>query len=256
MIEDAATPARTPATLIDSPPPAAVIPKSRRGSPTPAAASPVTQPEPAETKVRQRARIVRTKDGLTYREMSFLRYYLDLTNARTRMNATQAGLAAGIARTPHAAHVEGSKLLRRPAVKAAIRKALAPAELEWQQVQRRLNALINADIGDVLWWDEESIHLRPFEDVPEEARWAIKKIRQVPTPTGPKLVVEMGDPLPAIALWIRLQELARDRGAGVHDQGIAPVSLRHLTEEQLELAMDYIRKLEEMGALPPQAPPA
>src|SRR5262249_27922030 len=116
MTESAAEPVRAPMTL--APPSPAPTPKSRRrrGSPTPPAASPGMDPEGQRAEVRQRARIVRTKDGLTYREMTFLRYFLDLTNERTCWNTTQSGLAAGIARTPHAAHVEGSKLLRRPAV--------------------------------------------------------------------------------------------------------------------------------------------
>ena len=50
--------------------------------------------------------------------------------------------------------------------------------LSWEQSMRRVNAGIASDISDVLWWDEESIHLRPFEDVLEEARWMIKKIAE------------------------------------------------------------------------------
>jgi hypothetical protein len=195
MTASAAAPVRNPMTLIDSPPSPALDPRSRRrrGSRKPPAASPAIDPEARRSEERRRARIVRTKDGLTYREMTFLRYYLDVTNERTCMNATRSGLAAGIARPPHAAHVEGSKLRKRAAVQAAIRKALAPAELKWQQVLRRLNALSHADIGDVLWWDEKSIHLRPFEDVPEDAR---RPRGRVTGRAGPALPGGPADPGP------------------------------------------------------------
>jgi hypothetical protein len=42
--------------------------------------------------------------------------------------------------------------------------------LAWEQVTRRLNAMITTSISDVLWWDEEAVHLRPFEEIPEEVR--------------------------------------------------------------------------------------
>ena len=59
--------------------------------------------------------------------------------------------------------------------------------LSWEQSMRRINAGIASDISDVLWWDEESIHLRPFEDVPEEARWITVSPRTLPGRTSTDL---------------------------------------------------------------------
>jgi hypothetical protein len=110
---------------------------------------------------------------------------MDMSNPKTCWNIQQSAFKAGIGRTLNAAHVEGCKLLQNPTVQTAIRKQGEDLGLAWEQVTRRLNAMITTSISDVLWWDEEAVHLRPFEEIPEEVRWAIESITETQTPMGP-----------------------------------------------------------------------
>jgi len=95
--------------------------------------------------------------------------------------------------------------LQNPSVQAAIRKTSADLGLAWEQVQRRLNAMITTSISDVLWWDEEQVHLRPFEEIPEEVRWAIESITETQTPMGPKREIKLVSRLQAIKLRAQLE---------------------------------------------------
>jgi hypothetical protein len=97
---------------------------------------------PKPTK-RERLANARNAEGLTLKEMSFLTAYMSPTSPAYGDGANSARVAR-LARTQGACRVEAVRMLTRASVQAAI--------------QKRLN------------------------EIPDEARWAIKKISETQTP--------------------------------------------------------------------------
>ena len=121
--------------------------------------------------------------------------------------------------------------------------------------------MITTSISDVLWWDEEQVHLRPFEEIPEEVRWAIESITETQTPMGPKREIKLVSRLQAIKLRAQLERrLAPDGQVTFNQQNnfysAIPVDIRGLPPETLEKLMAHAQELEALGVLPtPKALP-
>jgi hypothetical protein len=98
----------------------------------------------------------------------------------------------------------GIRLLSKVSIQAAVQRRLQKASASWDDALERLGAMVTRDIGEVMWWDEESIILRSYEDIRERARWAIKRISETQTPMGPKREVEMETALPAIKVLAQI----------------------------------------------------
>jgi hypothetical protein len=113
--------------------------------------------------------------------------------------------------------------------------------------------MITRDIGEVMWWDEESIILRSYEDIRERARWGIKKISETQTPMGPKREIEMESALPAIKVLAQIlkkigpeTQVNIDQSQHVHGPTLV---VRNLTDEQLKEYLAMHERLEAMGVL-------
>jgi terminase small subunit-like protein len=200
---------------------------------------------------RERLARARTKDSLTLKELTFLAAFTNTSNPTTCGNITRSALKAGIGRSPRVAAVEGLKTLRKPRVQAALTKIMTRAGASWEQATQRLWAQALSDIGQVMTWDADTILLRPFEDIPDEARWAIKKISETQTPSGPKREIEMRDPTVAIALLAKImRKIGPETQVNVNkSQQTDVLVLRKLTDEQLAEYMRMHERLEEMGVI-------
>jgi hypothetical protein len=113
--------------------------------------------------------------------------------------------------------------------------------------------MITRDIAEVMWWDEETVILRPLDQIPERARWVIKKISETQTPMGPKREIEMETALPAIKVLAQiLQKIGPetqvniDQSQHVHADTVV---VRGLSDEQLAEYLKMHGRLEAMAVL-------
>lgn len=114
-----------------------------------------------------------TTAPLTARRQRFVEEYLiDLNGAHA---AIRAGYSA------KGAHIAGIRLLRDATVRAAIdarmRKTSKRLKLSREKVLRQLAGIAFSDIGDVLDFSGDQVHLRPAADIPRYARRAIASIK-------------------------------------------------------------------------------
>jgi phage terminase small subunit len=91
-------------------------------------------------------------------------------------NATKAAEAAGFSK--RFANREGYRLLQDPEIQAAVAAAIEArkkrVEVDQDDVLRRLNAALNADVGNLVDANNRPLKLK---DMPAEHRLAIKKVK-------------------------------------------------------------------------------
>lgn len=129
-------------------------------------------------------------------------------------NATRAAETAGYsART---AHVQGSRLLKDPAIQAELStfrdkvttEAVERASVDKTCVLRELERIAFSDVGEVLDFNGDELKLRFASEIPEDARRALKsvKVRRIVEGRGPDLQrVEIME----FTFWNKLEALVR-----------------------------------------------
>jgi len=96
------------------------------------------------------------------------------------------------------------------------RKALVfGSDDEREGVKQELAALASSDITDVMNWNERgAIELKSADDIPINARRAIKKIKVTPTRAGNSIEIEMHDKVSALRMLAKhhgLLEVGNDK---------------------------------------------
>lgn len=137
-------------------------------------------------------------DQLTLRQQHFVKEYL------VDLAAAKAAIRVGYARS--CAHVSASRLLRRPAIRAAIQaefeKTFGVTKLT---IAAELAAVAFHNVGDIVCWDQ-NLRVRPSNSLSDDQRKAVVAVRQ----TKGKIEVQFADRLRALELLARVLGMMRD----------------------------------------------
>ncbi len=129
----------------------------------------------------------RLRKTLTWRQRRFVEEYLVCGNA--------AEAARRIGLSDENAQSNGFRLLRVPMVAAAIaaeQKASADrTKISMDRVRLELARIGFADIGDILDWDGDTVHLRPRDLIAKNDRAAIAELKVRPGKHGPRITVRL-----------------------------------------------------------------
>jgi phage terminase small subunit len=110
---------------------------------------------------------------LTPKQQQFVNEYL------IDLNATQAAIKAGYSRKT--ARVIGSENLTKPAIRQAITRAQAErsrrTSITADQVLERLAQIGFSDMAQVATWDDDGVRVIPEEELDDDSRAAIKKVK-------------------------------------------------------------------------------
>ena len=169
---------------------------------------------------------------LSQKQKAFIREYL------IDLNATSAAKRAGY--SEKSAAQDSSRMLANAkmaeAVKLAISKRAAKAEVKSERVLTELASLAFSDMRHYIQWDGEKVSLLPSHLIPDGAAAAIKEVRQ----DASGVVIKLHDKTAA------LRDLARHLGVlpggELHDGGktaiivIAPGAQVPAAEEQQRIA--------------------
>ncbi len=112
-----------------------------------------------------------------------------------QLNQTNAAIRAGY--SEKSATMQASILMQDPHVKEIIQKHMddraAAAQITAAGVLKEIHNLAHFKIEDVLEWNGNSLTVKSFDQVPPEARKAIKSIEQIPTKYGDRLKITFID---------------------------------------------------------------
>jgi len=129
----------------------------------------------------------RLRKGISQRQRRFVEAYLVCGNA--------AEAARRIGLSPKNAQSNGFRLLRVPAVAAAIaaeQKASAErTQISMDRVRLELARLGFADIGDIADWDGERLQLRPRALIAKDDRAAIAELKVRPGKHGARITLRL-----------------------------------------------------------------
>lgn len=140
--------------------------------------------------------IKRNEAGLTVRQQAFVDEYL------RDLNATQAAIRAGY--SARSAGVDGSQLLNNPRVAAAV--AIAKAErsartrLDADLVLHELAAIAFSDISEFVSWGPRGVLIRKSLAMPDQARRAIREIKEQVGEHGSSVTIKLHDKVRALEL--------------------------------------------------------
>jgi phage terminase small subunit len=125
-------------------------------------------------------------------------------------NATGAAKRAGY--SPKSAKDKGYQLLCKPEVRAAADELLrVSGGVTRSRVVEEIARIAFADPADVMTVDEDgNFYLRPFRDIPIEARTAIASIKQKPGEHGPEREIKLHDKVAALNLLAKATGLLRE----------------------------------------------
>lgn len=196
------------------------------------------------------ATVSKPERPLTPRELLFVREYA------VDLNGKEAAIRAGYA--PANAKVAASRLLKRPAVKAAVDAELAKkatrVDIRADDVLRELATIALSDVGAILDFSGADPKLRPASEIPEAARRCIQSVKVQRYTEG------RGDDAREVEvtefrLWPKvaaLQEIARLLGMAKPqkvehsgpDGGAIPVEVKHTDAEIASQLAKYAAEFE------------
>ena len=116
------------------------------------------------------------------------------------------------------------------------RHALAGGDVDRREnVLAELDAIIAAEITDVLWWDGDgNVSVTPSEQLPARMRKAIKKVKIRPTAEGNEIEVEMHDKIAALRLAARHEGLL-EVGSGDQRPTLIGINVKHAQAVEYEV---------------------
>tara|TARA_R110000787_G_scaffold31316_5_gene83201 strand:- start:104 stop:544 length:441 start_codon:yes stop_codon:yes gene_type:complete len=116
------------------------------------------------------------------------------------------------------------------------RHALAGGDVDRREnVLAELDAIIAAEITDVLWWDGDgNVSVTPSEQLPARMRKAIKKVKIRPTAEGNEIEVEMHDKISALRLAAKHEGLL-EMGSGDQRPTLIGINVKHAQAVEYEV---------------------
>jgi phage terminase small subunit len=115
---------------------------------------------------------LRSQDGLLPREAAFVREF------PKDFNLTKAAIRAGY--SAKTAHVQGSQVLKRVRVRAALEKHLstltARAEISAERLIKELAKVAFSDVRDFSGWTQRRLRLMPSATLPDSAAACIQEV--------------------------------------------------------------------------------
>lgn len=183
-------------------------------------------PEPAQPRARKRsaAKAAPPLAPLSDKHRAFVAHYV------VDFNATQAAIRAGYA--PHSARVQGSRVLRRPDVAAAVKAAIDERRrrtlITADQVLQEYARIAFADLRRVSRWGPKGVEIRDASELSDDAAAAIAEISGG---TGRATRIKLHDKRRA------LDSIARHLGLFEPRPVASDPKARHATAERVRAAL-------------------
>jgi len=146
------------------------------------------------------------KDGLEPKQIRFVEEYL------VDLNATQAALRSGYGSNKTSAASLGYQNLRRPAVAAAVAKALAERPgITSVRIVDEFAKIAFARAGDYATWGPDGVTIKASEDLTDDEQAAIAEVVETKTKDGGTKRIKLHDKVAALEKLARIFGMFTDK---------------------------------------------